>query len=148
MLALVTTSAIIESMTKPRAHVEHVSAADYDALLPQRLPGDALGEQQPFSLLVREHSRSPDAFRIVINAIGLRRQFGLVAFKMVVLDQDFIPASHPIDSAIGPDNMWSGDLSLQARGRVFRAPNGFIMPYEDIDQQSLLDAFETLGAPR
>lgn len=133
-------------MTKPRAHVEHVSAADYDALLPQRLSGDALGEQQPFSLLVREHDRSPDAFRIVINAAELRRQFGFVAFKMVVLDQDFLPASRPLDSTIGPDNMWSGNLSLKAQDRVFRAPNGFIIPYEDVGERSLLDTFETIGA--
>ena len=42
--------------------------------------------------------------------------------------------------------MWAGDLSLKARDRVFRAPNGFIIPYEDIDSESLLSTYVSTGS--
>lgn len=146
MLAPMTTSAIIVGMAKHPAFIEHLPAKDYEALLPQRLTSDALAEQQVFSLLVRENGRSPDAYRLAINAAELRRAFGIVAFKTILLDGDFRPASQPIDSTIAPDNMWSGKLTITSRGRKFSANSGFIAPYEDVNERSLLDAFETIGA--
>lgn len=119
-----------------------------ETLLPSRLSGAELQEQVPFSLLVRSGERSADAYRVIMNAKGLRRAAGAVTFRTILLNEDFQSALEPIKSSIGSTNMWTGGLHMVTNGNSVPTETGFIMPYEDAIDRSLLDLFETMGSSR
>lgn len=133
-------------MAEKHAFVQQITAEEYETLLPSRLPGAALQEQIPFSLLVRHNEQSAEAFRVMMNVKGLKRTAGAVTFMAILLNEDFQPALQPINSTIGPDNMWSGGLRMVTDGQSTPTETGFIMPYEDAVDRSLLDFFESVGA--
>lgn len=147
MLALSLTSDTIRYyMAEKQAFVQQITAEEYETLLPSRLPGAALQEQIPFSLLVRHNEQSAEAFRVMMNVKGLERTAGAVTFMAILLNEDFQPALRPIKSTIGPDNMWSGGLYMVTNGQSTPTKTGFVMPYEDDVDRSLLDFFESVGA--
>lgn len=119
-----------------------------DTLLPSRLSGAELQEQVPFSLLVRPSERSADTYRVIMNAKGLQLAAGAITFMTTLLNKDFQPALQPITSNIRSDNMWTGGLCMVTNGNSVPTETGFIMPYEDAIDRSLLDFFETIGTSR
>lgn len=134
--------------TGKKAYFEHLSADEYDALLPERLQAEAVSDDQLLTLLVREHNETPDAYRLEVAVTEVKQRMASVAFKILVLDADLQPVSKPIDSSIDSDNMWSGDLCIESATRIFFVPHGFFVPYEDTIDWSDLEAVVPVGVSR